>query len=136
VLRVLLAVLYYLSLVYSFGAILIGVVSFIARKVKKKGKKAPSFRKYNLITCGTILFHGIVFTVMIMSFLMGINNRIANVSTMMYFFGALISFVYIVFLVRTGRREECTKLEKVGYFATAVASAATILFSFGFNLLF
>ena len=136
VLRLLLAVIYYLSLVYSFGAILVGVVSFIAAKVKKKGKKAPSFRKYNLITCGTILAHGIVFTVMMMTFLMGINNRIASVSTMMFFFGTLISFVYIVFLVRTGRLETCSKPEKVGYFATAVASAATILFSFGFNLLF
>ena len=134
-LRVLLSVFYYLSLVYSFGALLVGLVSFISRKAKK-GKKPPAFRKFNLITCGTVLFHGIVFMVMIMTFLMGINNQIANVATMMFFFGTLISFIYIVFLIRTGRKENCSKNEKIGYFATAVACVATILFSFVFHLMF
>ncbi len=136
VLRLIVVILYYLSLIYAFGALLAGVFSFISRKVKKDPKKAPSFRKYHLIACLTVLLHGIVFTVMTMTLLMGINNRIVSMSTMMFFFGTLIAFIYLVFLIRTGRREHCSKIEKIGYYATAVAGIITIGFSFLFNLLF
>ena len=51
-----------------------------------------------------------------------------------YYLGIVASFVYLVFLVKTGRKEECSVFEKGNYYVNAVNAVIVIIFTIIYKL--
>ena len=78
----------------------------------------------------------IVFHLMELSYMMGINSGIANASKLMYYIGAVLSVVYWMFFLRSGKSEECTIFNKVLYWSTGIFAVVQVVFSVAFGLIF
>ena len=135
-LRVLMLVLYYIGLSYSSIVLPVSLLVLIIRAMKKSEEKWPRFHKYHMIQCGAYCFHGIVFHLMELSYMMGINSGIANASKLMYYIGAVLSVVYWMFFLRSGKSEECTVFNKVLYWSTGIFAVVQVVFSVAFGLIF
>ena len=135
-LKVILIIVYFIGFFYSNLVLLIALFTLIYRLIKKEDAgKIPKFRKYHYIQCGVYTFHGIIFQMMAFSYMMGINGGIANTAKLMYYIGAIMGFVYWMFFVRTGMKEECAAREKTLYWITAVCAVLQIVFSAVFGLI-
>lgn len=133
--RTILLVFYYIGLVYSSFVLPISLIVLLIRAAQKSEEKYPRFHKYHIIQCGAFCFHGIVFHMMEISYMMGINSGIANASKIMFYIGTIMSVVYWMFFLRSGRKEESSVFNKVLYWATGVFAVVQVVFSFAFGLI-
>ena len=125
---------YYFSIAYSSIALLAALVILISHLAKKKPFEKNRFFKFHVIQCLTMLTHGIIYHAMLITMLMGINDRISRMSGIMYYFGILISLVYIVFFIRSGIKEDNDGKLKLVYFTSGFFGIMQILFTFMFTL--
>lgn len=132
--RFALMIAYYFSIAYSLIAVFVAIVNALGHLVQKKPFEKNRFFKFHVIQCVTMLFHGIIYHAMLFSMLLGINDRISRMSGLMYYFGMLISIVYVVFFVRTGIKEDCDKKLKLAYYTSGFFGILQILFTFMFTL--
>ena len=132
--RFALMIAYYFSIGYSVIALLAAIVTLFAHLIKKKPFEKNRFYKFHVIECVTMLAHGIIYHAMLITMLLGINDRISRMSGIMYYFGILITLVYLVFFFRTGIREDCDKKLKIMYYTTGFFGIMQILFTFMFTL--
>ncbi|MBR4580903.1 MAG: hypothetical protein IKO32_06695, partial [Lachnospiraceae bacterium] len=133
--RTILLVFYYIGLVYSSFVLPISLIVLLIRAAQKSEEKYPRFHKYHIIQCGAFCFHGIVFHMMEISYMMGINSGIANASKIMFYIGTIMSVVYWMFFLRSGRKEESSVFNKVFYWATGIFAIVQVVFSFAFGLI-
>ena len=130
-----LLLLYFAGFIYSNLTLAISFIAFLVRLAKKSEAKSPRFRKYHYIQCGVYAFHGIIFQIMALTYLMGINSGIASASKIMFYLGAIMTAVYWMFFLRSGIKEECGMFEKVLYWVSAVCGVLQVAFSIVFGLI-
>ena len=133
--RTILLVFYYIGLVYSSFVLPVSLIVLLIKAAQKSDEKYPRFHKYHIIQCGAFCFHGLVFHVMEISYMMGINSGIANASKIMFYIGTIMSVVYWMFFLRSGRKEESSVFNKVLYWATGIFAIVQAVFSFAFGLI-
>ena len=124
----------YLGMIFSFFTLVISFFRFIIRLIKKGEKQKRKFRKYQYIQCANNLFHGIIFHYMALAFIMGSNASIAKTAVYINYICSLIAFVYMIFFIRSGLKEECDTKERATYYITAIFSLTQILFSVFYGL--
>ena len=135
-LEIVILILQVFGYVFASGLLLFALFRFLYLLIKKDLGKAPAFRKYMYIQCGNITIMSIFFGLMyILSSAYASYNSI-NFGALMYWVGSLLSLVYIVFFVRTGKNENASKLEKVLYIVTFVFSFVNVMFAIMFHLIF
>ena len=129
-----LLILYEIGVTYSFFVLAVAVIGLISRLVSKKEGDGLRFKKYHYIQCGSMLFHGIIFHMMTMYYLAGYNPYITKPASLMYYFGMVLSVVYWLFFISSGRKEECPKFTKICYFVTGGFAVLQVVFSLAFSL--
>lgn len=128
---VMLAGYFYASLV-----VIIAVLGFVMRKFSKEKQSVDKFRKYHYIQCLNITLFCLIFIFMAMMVLSYSPAASVNATSMMYWLGSVMSFIYLLFFWRTGRKEEVSKKNKILYWTTAVFSVAMVIFAMLFGLIF
>lgn len=124
----------YLGMIFSFFVLLISFIRFIARLIRKGEKQKRKFRKYQYIQCANSIFHGIIFHYMALAFMMGSASSIAKTAVYINYICSLVAFIYIVFFVRSGLKEDCDTKERATYYVTAIFALTQILFSVFYGL--
>ncbi len=125
-----------MALAYMYALISLPVGAFIFLKNRfANEKKTPVFRKYYYIQSAVIFFYFLFFLSMCMSAMSSGSPRFTMVVSFTYYIGIVMSFVYLVFLVRTGRKEECSVFEKGNYYINGYNALLVMVFTLIYKLL-
>lgn len=120
---------------YASLVLIIAVLGFVMRKFSKEKLEPSKFRKYHYIQCLNITLFCLIFAFMAMMVLSYSPAASVNATSMMYWLGSVMSFIYLLFFWRTGRKEEVSKKTKVIYWTTAVFSVVLVIFAMLFGLI-
>ncbi len=123
-----------IAYIYAMISLPIGAFIFLKRKFSGDGSKAPIFRKYFYIQSAVIFFYFMFFLSMCSSAMSSGSPTFTTVVSFTYYLGIVASFVYLVFLIKTGRKEECSVFEKGNYYVNAVNAVIVIIFTIIYKL--